>query len=64
MAAANIGRLEADFDAVDLLQATDDFPGIRVDAYGNIHTVNVDHRMEAAFGEDIDHHSQGEGIVE
>src|SRR4051812_35218767 len=46
VAAADLGRLVADLDAVDLLGPADDLPRLRVDPLRHVHAVDVHRRVE------------------
>src|SRR5690606_32189464 len=63
-AAADLGALEADGEAVDLFHSAGDLAGGGVECIGDFDTVEVDGRVVAAFAEKIDEHGQREGIVE
>src|SRR5690606_39206650 len=60
----NLRSGEADLDAEDLFDAAGDGAGGGVEAVRDLDAVQVDDRVVATLGEDVDEHREGEGIVQ
>src|SRR5262245_46959871 len=61
---ANFRALEADLDAVDLLDAALDSTRLEVETFRHIDAMDVHDGVVAALGEDVDQHRQRQRVIE